>query len=64
LARDAIVPRLRRAKEEQAQHDFFAAMKSGLAIRINRELLGSISLPEKPDVPPRMPGAQTAQIAR
>jgi parvulin-like peptidyl-prolyl isomerase len=64
LVREAIVHQLQRAKEEQTQRDFFAAMKSGLDIQINRELLGSISLPEKRDVPPRLPGAETAQIAR
>jgi peptidyl-prolyl cis-trans isomerase C len=49
---------LRKQKEEQHEQDFFAAMKAGLEIRVNRPLLESIHPPSAPDkTPPATPGA-------
>ena len=53
---------LSRKKAEQAEREFYAAMKRGLDIQINREAVESLSLPaEKNPAPPRMPGATTQQ---
>ncbi len=56
--REAIAYALRKQKEEQHEQDFFAAMKAGLEIRVNRPLLESIHPPPAPDkTPPATPGA-------
>ncbi len=60
--KDAIAYTLRKQKQEQREEDFFAAMKAGLDIRINRPLLESILAPPAPDkTPPATPGA-VAQV--
>jgi peptidyl-prolyl cis-trans isomerase D len=59
--KEAIRYQLSRQKAEQAERDFFAAMKQGLDIHINHALLESISLPAEKNAPPRMPGAATTQ---
>jgi peptidyl-prolyl cis-trans isomerase C len=56
--RDAIGYLLRKQKQEQHEQDFYAAMKAGLDIRINRPLLESIQPPPPPDkTPPATPGS-------
>lgn len=60
--RDTIRYQLGREKAAQAEREFKAAMKSGLSISINRELVESLALPSKKDEPPRLPGASTAQV--
>ncbi|HXG47976.1 MAG TPA: peptidylprolyl isomerase, partial [Methylomirabilota bacterium] len=60
--RETIRHQLSRAKAAQAERDFYAAMKAGLDITVNRELVEAISLPGDKHEPPRMPGAATAQV--
>ena len=53
---------LSRKRAEQAERDFYAAMKRGLDIQINRAAVESLSLPaEKNPAPPKMPGATAQQ---
>ena len=53
---------LSRRKAEQAERDFFAAMKRGLDIQIHREAVEALTLPaEKETAPPSMPGAVGAR---
>jgi len=61
---EAIRYQITRQKEEQRQRDFYATMKEGLDIRINRVLLESISPPARNDAPPQTPGGHTAQLVR
>jgi len=62
--RERIAHDLKHAREEEREREFYAAMKSGLNIEINREALQSISLPQEIQAPPPTPGAQTARIGR
>ena len=55
---DGIRYELSRRRAEQAEHDFFAAMKRGLDIQIHRDAVEALTLPaQKEPAPPRMPGA-------
>jgi parvulin-like peptidyl-prolyl isomerase len=60
--REAIRYQLSRQKAEQAELDFYAAMKAGLEIQINQDLIESISLPVKGNEVPPAPAVQTVQI--
>jgi parvulin-like peptidyl-prolyl isomerase len=56
--KESIAYMLRKQKQEQQEQEFFAAMKAGLDIRINRPLLESIQPSPSPvKTPPGMPGA-------
>jgi hypothetical protein len=45
-----------RESARQAEREFYDRMKQGVNIRINQELLESITLPVQPATPPRLPG--------
>lgn len=60
--RETIRYQLLREKTAQAERGFHAAMKAGIDITVNRELVESISLPAPKDAPPRLPEATTAQL--
>jgi parvulin-like peptidyl-prolyl isomerase len=56
--KEAIAYTLGKQKQEQREQEFFAAMKAGLDIRINRPLLETIRPAPAPDqTPPTAPGA-------
>jgi hypothetical protein len=61
--KDGIRYLLTQRKQVQREQEFFAAMKAGLDIRINRARLESIAVPASVEpAPPRTPGAQTAYM--
>jgi parvulin-like peptidyl-prolyl isomerase len=60
--KETIQYQLTRMKVHQAELDFQASAKEGLDIQINRQLLESITFPVEKSEPPKMPGAQTAQL--
>jgi parvulin-like peptidyl-prolyl isomerase len=45
-----------RESARQAEREFYDRMKQGVNIRINQELLESITLPVQPATPPKLPG--------
>jgi parvulin-like peptidyl-prolyl isomerase len=59
--RDGIVRQLKQTRHAQAERDFLAAAKRQVAIRIDREMLDSVSLPDRRVEPPSVPGLQTTQ---
>lgn len=59
--RDGIVHQLSKAKQAQAEHEFQASARRGVEVRIHREVLDSIPLPNRNDEPPALPGVETAQ---
>lgn len=61
-ATETIRYQLSRLKTQQAEANSQASLKAGLEIQVNQALLESISLPVEPIEPPKMPGAQTAQL--
>lgn len=52
---------LSRREKSRREEEFFAGMKQGLDIQINRALLESISVPKPNRNPPALPGSQIAQ---
>ena len=56
---------LSRKKSEQAERDFYTAMKSGLDIQIHREAVEALTLPASKEAPPpAMPGATAQQVSK
>src|SRR6185503_18675745 len=45
-----------RESARQTEREFYDRIKQGVNIRINQELLESITLPVQPVAPPRLPG--------
>jgi parvulin-like peptidyl-prolyl isomerase len=60
--KESIRYQLARQKTQQAEASIQASIKQGLTIEINQRLVESISLPGEKNEPPKMPGAQTAQL--
>jgi parvulin-like peptidyl-prolyl isomerase len=61
-AGETIRYQLSRLKTQQAEANLQASLKAGLDIQVNQALVESISLPVEQIEPPKMPGAQTAQV--
>ncbi|MBL9170069.1 MAG: peptidyl-prolyl cis-trans isomerase [Verrucomicrobiales bacterium] len=59
--RDGIVRQLKQTRHAQAEDDFLAVARRQVAVRIDRELLDSVSLPDRRVEPPSVPGLQTTQ---
>lgn len=57
--REAIRYELQQQKREQRELEFFAEMKRGLNIKVNRDVLNSISTPTQVSntAPPALPGS-------
>jgi parvulin-like peptidyl-prolyl isomerase len=58
--KEGIAYLLKQSKRAEAERAFYAGCTNGLAIRINRSLLENLPLGQEPEIPPAVPGTETA----